>query len=105
MSKYRKSVVVNVVRPTKPLMLGDFSKIVFLTDEIDFSIKRYTTLEEVKKDFGVTSKIYEGIEVFMSQADLDGNTFGFDIEISSKEVITREMNRIESIEPIKYEEE
>ena len=31
--------------------------------------------------------------------------FGFDIEISSKEVITREMNRIESIEPIKYEEE
>ena len=30
MSKYRKSVIVNVVRPTKPLMLGDFSKIVFL---------------------------------------------------------------------------
>ena len=75
MSKYRKSVIVNVIRPTKPLMLGDFSKIVFLTNEIDFDIKRYTTLEEVKTDFGATSKIYAGIEVFMSQADLDGNTF------------------------------
>ena len=71
MSKYRKSVIVNVVRPTKHLMLGDFSKIVFLTDEIDFGIKRYTTLEEVKTDFGATSKIYAGIEVFMSQADLE----------------------------------
>ena len=46
MSKYRKSVIVHVVRPTKPLMLGDFSKIVFLTDEIDFDIKRYTIKKE-----------------------------------------------------------
>ena len=65
MSKYRKSVIVNVVRPTKPLMLGDFSKIVFLTDEIDFDIKRYTTLEMMKLYAAMFSITVPGINILL----------------------------------------
>jgi len=69
----RKRIVVNVVRPTKPLLIGDFNKVLFITKEADKDYKRYTTLEEVKTDFGNTSLMYKGINVFLSQEDDEGN--------------------------------
>ena len=71
----RKKITVNVVRPTKPLLVGDFRKVLFITKEADKDYKRYTTLDEVKTDFGNTSLMYKGINVFLSQEDDEGNRF------------------------------
>ena len=69
----RKKVKVVVNRPRKPLVMGDFSKILFITKEADKDYKRYTTLKEVETDFGNTSLMYKGINTFLSQEDFDGN--------------------------------
>nr|DAN18391.1 MAG TPA: tail sheath protein [Caudoviricetes sp.] len=69
----KKKIRVTVVRPKKPLLLGDFGKVLFITKEADKDYKKYTSLEEVGKDFGKNSKMYKGIEVFLSQEDFDGN--------------------------------
>lgn len=69
----RKHINVRVVRPNKPLTLGDFSKVLFITKEEDKPFKKYATLEEVEKDFGKNSKMYKGITTFLSQEDTDGN--------------------------------
>ena len=68
-----KKVKVTVVRPKKPLLMGDFSKILFITQEADKDYKKYTTLKEVETDFGNTSLMYKGINTFLSQEDFDGN--------------------------------
>lgn len=69
----RRKIKVVVNRPKKPLMMGDFSKILFITKEADKDYKRYTTLTEVETDFGNTSLMYKGINTFLSQEDFDGN--------------------------------
>ena len=69
----RRKIKVVVNRPKKPLMMGDFSKILFITKEADKDYKRYTTLKEVETDFGNTSLMYKGINTFLSQEDFDGN--------------------------------
>lgn len=68
-----KKITVTVVRPTKPLLLGDFGKVLFITKGVDKDYKKYTKLEDVGKDFGNTSQMYKGVEVFLSQEDHDGN--------------------------------
>lgn len=74
MAQYQKDVQVNVIRPTKPLVYGDFTKVLYLTNEIDKELKRYSTLEEVGTDFTKLSKIYAGLEIATSQTDFDGNS-------------------------------
>lgn len=75
-----KKVKVRVVRPSKPLSLGDFGKVLFLTKETtDVPYKKYTSLASVKADFGENSKMYKGIEVFLSQEDHDGNVISPDV--------------------------
>lgn len=61
--------------------------------------------ELVRLGFGISSEFVNIEDRTFIENSKFIYRFGFDIEISSKEVITREMNRIESIEPIKYEEE
>ena len=71
----RKKIIVNATRPTKPLLIGDFSKVLFITKEADKDYKRYTTLDEVKSDFGNDTLMYKGINTFLSQEDDEGNRF------------------------------
>ena len=37
-----KKIKVTVIRPTKPLLLGDFGKVLFITKEADKAYKKYT---------------------------------------------------------------
>ena len=60
-----KKIKVTVIRPTKPLLLGDFGKVLFITKEADKAYKKYTRLEDVKKDFGADSKMYKGVATFL----------------------------------------
>jgi len=69
----RRKIRVVVTRPKKPLLLGDFSKILFITKDADKDYKKYTTLKEVETDYGSTSLMYKGINTFLSQEDFDGN--------------------------------
>ena len=69
----RKKIRVTVTRPTKPLLLGDFGKVLFFTKGSDKDYKKYTTLAEVRTDFGTNSEMYKGVEVYLSQEDFDGN--------------------------------
>ena len=69
----RQKIRVTVTRPTKPLLLGDFGKVLFFTKGADKDYKKYTTLAEVGKDFGANSEMYKGVEVYLSQEDFDGN--------------------------------
>ena len=73
MAKYQRDVVINVTRPSKPLVYGDFTKVLYLTNEIDKPIKRYSTLEEVATDYTKLSKMYKSMEIALSQTDFDGN--------------------------------
>lgn len=74
-----KKIKVTVIRPTKPLLLGDFGKVLFITKEADKPYKKYTKLDDVKTDFGADSKMYKGVETFLSQEDSDGNVIQPDI--------------------------
>mgnify|MGYP003615699387 FL=1 len=73
MAQYQRDVVINVTRPSKPLVYGDFTKVLYLTNEIDKPIKRYSTLEEVATDYTKLSKMYKSMEIALSQTDFDGN--------------------------------
>ena len=40
MAQYQKDVQVNVTRPSKPLVFGDFTKVLYLTNELDKELTR-----------------------------------------------------------------
>ena len=75
---YRDPIKVVVQRPTKSLLAGDFSKVLYVTKEVDKPIKRYTNLTEVETDYTSSSLQYKGISKAFSQQDADGNIYTTD---------------------------
>lgn len=75
---FRDPVKVIVQRPTKSLLAGDFNKVLYITNEVDSPIKRYTSIDEIATDYTTSSLQYKGISKAFSQQDADGNIYATD---------------------------
>lgn len=74
MPEFKKDVVVEVIRKYQPLSIESLDKTLFVTLEGDKAIKKYSDLDTLKADYGISSYMYQGVTVANSQKDSNGNS-------------------------------